>query len=72
MTIDAEKVFDLVKLLSLIPTSEKLSFRTDFINWIKTLIKNWESFVLNRERSKIETKHYKPITQDSNTTMKKF
>lgn len=62
MTIDTEKVFDLVQLLSLIPASEKLSFRTDFINWIKTWIKKLGVFCTKQSeeqnRNKALQAHY--------------
>ena len=51
-----------MQLLSLIPASEKLSFRTDFINWIKTWIKKLGVFCTKQSeeqnRNKALQAHY--------------
>ena len=47
MTIDIEKVFDSVNHFILISNLKRYGFGDDFIKWIKTLLKNQESCVLN-------------------------
>ena len=47
MKIDIEKAFDSVNHFFLISVLKRYGFGDDFIKWIKTLLKNQESFVLN-------------------------
>ena len=47
VTIDIEKAFDSVNHTFLIATLEKFGFGEDFINWIKTILKNQESCIIN-------------------------
>ena len=46
VTIDIEKAFDSVSHHFLIGIHEKISFGTEFIEWIKVLLKNQESCVI--------------------------
>ena len=46
-TVDIEKSFDSVNLLFLVSALEKYRFKKDFIGWIKLLLKNEESCILN-------------------------
>ena len=47
VTIDIEKAFDSVNLHFLIAILEKIGFGTEFIEWIKVLLNNQESCVIN-------------------------
>ena len=47
MAIDIEKTFDSVNHFFLISVLKRNGFEDDFIKWIKTLLKNQESGVLN-------------------------
>ena len=47
VTIDIEKAFDSVNHHFLIPILEKIGFGTDFIEWIKVLLNNQQSCVIN-------------------------
>ena len=47
MTVDIEKAFDSVNHVFLISVLEKFSFGKDFVKWIKILLKNQESCVIN-------------------------
>ena len=47
MTIDIEKAFDSVNDFLLIPVLKQCSFGDEFIKWMKTLLKNQESCVVN-------------------------
>ena len=47
VTIDIEKAFDSVNHHFLIPILEKIGFGTEFIEWIKVLLNNQESCVIN-------------------------
>ena len=47
MTINIEKVFDSVNHFILISVLKRYGFGDEFIKWIKTLLKNQESCVLN-------------------------
>ena len=50
MTIDTGKVFDSVNHFFLISVLKRYGFGDEFIKWIKTLLKNQESYVLNDEK----------------------
>ena len=54
MTIDIEKAFDSVNHFFLISVLKQYGFGDEFIKWIKTLLKNQESCVLNGGK----TSHY--------------
>ena len=47
ITIDIEKAFDSINHHFLIAILEKISFGTEFIEWIKVLLNNQESCVIN-------------------------
>ena len=47
MTVDIEKAFDSVNHVFLISVLEKFGFGKDFVKWIKILLKNQESCVIN-------------------------
>ena len=47
MTVDIEKAFDSVNHVFLISVLEKFSFGKNFVKWIKILLKNQESCVIN-------------------------
>ena len=47
MKIDIEKAFDSVNHFFLISVLKRYGFGDDFIKWIKALLKNQESCVLN-------------------------
>ena len=47
ITIDIEKAFDSVNYHFLIAILEKISFGTEFSEWIKLLLNNQESRVIN-------------------------
>ena len=47
VTIDIEKVFDSVNHNFLVAILKKLGFGTEFIEWIKVLLNNQESCVIN-------------------------
>ena len=51
VTIDIEKAFDSVNHHFLIAILEKIGFWTEFIEWIKVLLNNQESCVINREKT---------------------
>ena len=50
-TIDTEKAFDFVNHHFLIAILEKIDFGTEFIEWIKGLLNNQESCVINRGKT---------------------
>ena len=56
LTIDIEKAFDSVNHLFLISVLDKYGFGKEFIEWIKILLKNQESCVINGGRT---TKYFK-------------
>ena len=45
--VDIEKAFDSVNHLFLVSALEKYRFKNDFIRWIKFLLKNQESCIIN-------------------------
>ena len=47
LTVDIEKAFDSVNHLFLVSVLEKYGFKNDFIRWIKLLLKNQESCIIN-------------------------
>ena len=47
VTIDIEKAFDSINHNFLIAILEKIGFATEFIEWIKVLLNNQESCVIN-------------------------
>ena len=47
MAVDIEKAFDSVNHVFLISVLEKFGFGKDFVKWIKILLKNQESCVIN-------------------------
>ena len=47
LTVDIEKAFDSVNHLFLVSALEKYGFKNDFIRWIKLLLKNQESCIIN-------------------------
>ena len=47
VTADIQKAFNPAKYLFLVSVVEKYDFRKAFINWIKALLKNQESCVIN-------------------------
>ena len=49
LTIDIEKVCDSVNHNFLIKVLEKLGFKTDFVSWIKNLLCNQESRIINND-----------------------
>ena len=51
LTVDIEKVFDSVNHLFLVSAFEMYVFKSDFIRWIKLLLKNQESRIINWERT---------------------
>ena len=48
MTVDIEKAFDSINHCFLIKVLEKYGFEKDFIKWIKILLQNQESCIINR------------------------
>ena len=48
LTVDIEKAFDSVNHLFLVSALEKYGFKNDFIRWIKLLLKNQKSRIINR------------------------
>ena len=48
MTVDIEKVFDSINHCFLIKVLEKFCFEKGFIKWIKILLQNQESCIVNR------------------------
>ena len=48
LSVDFEKTFDLLNHRFLIAVHKKKSFGEDFIDWIKTLLRDQESCVINR------------------------
>ena len=50
-TIDTETAFDFVNHHFLIAILEKIGFETEFIEWIKVLLNNQESCVINRGKT---------------------
>ena len=51
VTVDIEKAFDSVNHHLLIAILEKIGFGTEFIEWIKVLLNNQESCVINRGKT---------------------
>ena len=47
MTVDIEKAFDSINHCFLIKVLEKYGFEKDFIKWIKILVQNQESCIVN-------------------------
>ena len=47
MTVDIEKAFDSINHCILIKVLEKYVFEKDFIKWIKMLLQNQESCIVN-------------------------
>ena len=47
LTVDIEKAFDSVNHLFLVSALENCGFKSDFISWIKLLLKNQESYLIN-------------------------
>ena len=47
MTVDIEKAFDSINHCFLIKVLEKYGFEKDFIKWIKILLQNEESCIVN-------------------------
>ena len=47
VTVDIEEAFDCINHLFLIAILEKIGFGTEFIVWIKILLKDQESYVIN-------------------------
>lgn len=52
VTLDIEKAFDSIDHMILINTLENFSFGKDFIRWIKILLKNQESCIINGTTTK--------------------
>ena len=48
MTVDIGKAFDSINHCFLIKVMEKYGFEKDFIKWIKILLQNQESYIVNR------------------------
>ena len=46
-TVDIENIFDSVNHLFLVSALETYGFKNDFIRWIKLLLKNQESCIIN-------------------------
>ena len=46
-TVDIENIFDSVNHLFLVSALEMYGFKNDFIRWIKLLLKNQESCIIN-------------------------
>ena len=51
VTVDIEKPFDSVNHLFQIAILEKIGFRTELIEWIKVLLNNQKSRVINRGKT---------------------
>ena len=51
VTIDIEKAFESVNHHFLIAILEKIGFGTEFIQWMKVLLNNQESCVINGEKT---------------------
>ena len=64
---DIEKAFDSVDHLFLVSALEKYGFKNDFIRWIKLLLKNQESRIINREQTTNNFKLKKCKVQDKET-----
>ena len=47
MTVDIGKAFDSINHCFLIKVLEKYGFEKDFIKWIKILLQNQESYIVN-------------------------
>ena len=47
VTVDIEEAFDCVNHCFLLPTLRKFGFGIDFASWIKTILENKESCIIN-------------------------
>ena len=56
VTIDIEKSFDSVNHCLLLQIIRKFGFEIDFVSWIKTILKNQESCIINGGKT---TKYFK-------------
>ena len=56
VTIDIEKAFDSVNHCFLLQILRKFGFGIDFVSWIKTILKNQESCIINSGKT---TKYFK-------------
>ena len=56
VTIDIEKAFDSVNHCFLLQILRKFGFRIDFVSWIKRILKNQESCIINGRKT---TKYFK-------------
>ena len=56
VTIDIEKTFDFVNHCFLLQIPRKFGFGIDFVSWIKTILKNQESCIINGGKT---TKYFK-------------
>ena len=56
VTIDIEKAFDSVNHCFLLQILRKFGFGIDFVSWIKTILKNQESCIINGGKT---TKYFK-------------
>ena len=52
VTIDIEKAFDSVNHFFLLQIIRKFGFRIDFVSWIKTILKNQGSCIINGGKTK--------------------
>ena len=56
VTVDIEKAFDSVNHCFLLQILRKFGFGIDFVSWIKTILNNQESCIINRGKT---TKYFK-------------
>ena len=56
LTVDIEKVFDSVNHCFLLHVLQKFRFGIDFVNWIKTILKSQEYYIINSRKT---TKYFK-------------
>ena len=65
MTVDIGKAFDSVNHCFLIKVMEKYGFEKDFIKWIKILLQNQESYIMNGGTTTNYLKLKKVLDQDT-------
>ena len=54
VTLDIQKAFDSVNNCFLLQILRKFGFRIDFVRWIKTILKNQESYTINNGKTKYQ------------------
>ena len=56
VTVDIEKAFDLVNHCFLLQILRKFAFGIDFVSWIKTIVNNQESCIINGVKQGVSQK----------------